>query len=311
MTTGKSADHSTPESAARPVAGTATTPATTSAAASATESVAATTPASTPESGSASDSGPISVAGPISGSEPASDVVSARPKLGAQLIGLLLDIAAPIGLFYLLRGVGVDAYLALLAGAVAPAATTVVGLLRRRRIDGIGLSMVALILLSALVSLLTASPRFLLVRDGWLTGAWAIWFLASLLTRRPVAFAFARPLLEGRRAFDRTTHRWVRPTTRSWDALWDDLPGFRRAWQVCTAIWGAAMLLDAVLRIVMAYTLPVDVVPGLGGALWPVTFVLLQVVTNVYFYRVDLWGVLIDRSRSGGSSAPLIKGSAS
>ena len=33
----------------------------------------------------------------------------------------------------------------------------------------------------------------------------------------------------------------------------------------------------------MAYTLPVDVVPGLGGALYPVTFILLQLVTNVYY----------------------------
>ncbi len=42
------------------------------------------------------------------------------------------------------------------------------------------------------------------------------------------------------------------------------------------------MLADAVVRVVMSYTLPVAVVPALGGALWPVTFVVLQIVTIVY-----------------------------
>jgi len=38
----------------------------------------------------------------------------------------------------------------------------------------------------------------------------------------------------------------------------------------------------------MSYTLPVAVVPGLGGALWPVTFVVLQIVTNVYYHFAGL-----------------------
>jgi len=58
--------------------------------------------------------------------------------------------------------------------------------------------------------------------------------------------------------------------------------------------WGIALLVDAVIRVTMAYTLPVDLVPGLGGALWPVTFVVLQVITNVYFQRAGFWLILRD-----------------
>ena len=214
----------------------------------------------------------------------------ARP--GRQLLLLVVDIGGPIGLYYGLRDLGVSAYLALLIGAIVPALTTLVGFVTRRRVDGIGLSMFALILLSAGVSALTSDPRFLLVRDGWLTGAWGLWFFASLLTRRPVAFAFARVLLEGRRVWDRRERRWVAATTKSWDELWTDEPRFRQVWRVSTAIWGAGTVVDAVLRVVMAYTLPVDAVPGLGGALWPVTFVLLQVITNIYYHRAGLWPIL-------------------
>jgi hypothetical protein len=35
----------------------------------------------------------------------------------------------------------------------------------------------------------------------------------------------------------------------------------------------------------MAYTLPVDIVPALGACLWPATFLILRVFTNVYFRR--------------------------
>ena len=31
-----------------------------------------------------------------------------------------------------------------------------------------------------------------------------------------------------------------------------------------------------------------NVVPGLGGALWPVTFVVLQLITNVYYQLAGL-----------------------
>jgi hypothetical protein len=42
----------------------------------------------------------------------------------------------------------------------------------------------------------------------------------------------------------------------------------------------------------MAYALPVSVVPGLAGALYPVTVLVLQVVTNVYFHRAGLYRML-------------------
>jgi predicted membrane protein len=54
-----------------------------------------------------------------------------------------------------------------------------------------------------------------------------------------------------------------------------------------------------VVRVLMATTLPVGVVPTLGGALWPVTFVLLQVVTTVYFARAGFWRILITGTDPG------------
>jgi hypothetical protein len=74
--------------------------------------------------------------------------------------------------------------------------------------------------------------------------------------------------------------------------LWDSVPRFRRIWRICTVIWGCALLVDAAIRVAMAYTLPIGLVPALSGALWPVTFIGLQVITNIYFYRAGLWSIL-------------------
>lgn len=65
------------------------------------------------------------------------------------------------------------------------------------------------------------------------------------------------------------------------------------------------MLLDAVVRVVMAYTLPMDLVPGLGAVLWPVTLVLLQLVNGVYYEVAGLWRLTArhDQALAGRLSA--------
>lgn len=206
--------------------------------------------------------------------------------------GTVAGIVVPIVAYYALRAAGASVWLALAAGAVLPAAGTLAALAGHRRTDRMGLLMVAALLLSTVLSLATGSPRALLARDGVLTGAWACYMYASMLAARPVTFVIARPLLEGRRVYDPASRGWARPAPQTWDELWQRVPRFRRIWQVCTVIWGTAILADAVIRVVMAATLPLGIVPGLNGALWPVTFVALQVVTNVYFYRYGFWRIL-------------------
>jgi hypothetical protein len=54
-------------------------------------------------------------------------------------------------------------------------------------------------------------------------------------------------------------------------------------WRIASVLWGVGTLLDAVLRWIMAYTLPIDVVPALTQVLLIGTAVVLFVVTNVYY----------------------------
>lgn len=206
----------------------------------------------------------------------------APARLSGKLALLAFDIGAPVALYYMLRAAGVPNLTALLITAVPPALATGWRLAVKRHVDAVALMVLGTIAVSVCLSLVTRSPRFLLARDGFLTGLWGAWFIATLGARRPAAFLFARPFMEGRKLFG----------TAAWELLWEREPAFRRIWRTSTVIWGTAMLADAAVRVLISYTLPVDVVPGLGGALWPVTFLVLQLVTNVYYHWAGLYRLL-------------------
>jgi hypothetical protein len=192
---------------------------------------------------------------------------------------LALDFLLPVALFYALRAFGVSAYLALLAGAAASLVSAAVTLVRDRRLNSVAVFMTVILVLSTLVSVLSGSPRFLLARDAWVTGAVGVWFIASCWSSRPLAYHFARAVGEGR-------FGWP----PDWEARWERAPAFRRMWRVASVIWGLGTLLDAVLRWVMAYTLPIDLVPLLTQVLFGVTGLVLFVVTNVYYVlRGAMW----------------------
>ena len=188
------------------------------------------------------------------------------------VLRLLSGFLLPLAVFYGLRAAGVSEYAALLAGTAVSLADTAVGLARKRSINPLTLFVICLMVFSTAVSLLAGDVRFLLARGAWATGLAGLWFVASSFTRSPLFYLFSRPLLEGR-------FGWP----ARWDTLWERLPRFRRVWRVSGIIGGVALLLDCGLRILMAYTLPVDSVPLLSTALSAATSVLLIAAVNIYY----------------------------
>jgi hypothetical protein len=108
----------------------------------------------------------------------APDADAARP--GHPMRRLVLDIVAPIAVFYGVRGAGGSLWLSLVAGGVFPVITTAVGVVTRRRADLIGLVMLAALTVTAALSLISGNPRALLARDGLVTAGWAGYMYLSL-----------------------------------------------------------------------------------------------------------------------------------
>ena len=98
---------------------------------------------------------------------------AAPVRSGHPVRALVLDVAAPIAVFYGIRAAGGSVWLALAAGGIFPAASTIAGLATRRRVDVTGAVMLAALAASTAFSLISGSPRALLARDGLVTAGWA------------------------------------------------------------------------------------------------------------------------------------------
>lgn len=187
---------------------------------------------------------------------------------GRVVVGLLV----PTALYYLLRVLGASVYLALVGSTLVSALPSLWALLRRRRASALSLYFTVMLLGSLVVTAIPGSTRFLLAREAILTAVTGVWFAVSARAARPLAYAFSRPLLEGRL-------HWP----GQWEQLWSLSPAFRRMWRVSSVMYGVGLLLDAALRVFLAYTRPPDTVPALGVVVTVVTVVTLNVVVHGYY----------------------------
>lgn len=201
----------------------------------------------------------------------------------AILMSLFTDLVAPLAAFYGLRAAGVGQWWALLGSAAVPLAVVVHRFLASRRVEYFALFIVTVFALGLVLSALTGDPRTMLVRDAWvgmILGLTGVWLLASVLSGgRPALMLLFRNFVIAK----------VGPQgAAAWDARWDDEPDFRRGVRVLTVLWGLAGVLNAVVNLVFAYVLPLDVAPAAMHSVWPAIAVPLGVVHLVYTKRKNL-----------------------
>ncbi|NYI91451.1 hypothetical protein HNR02_004774 [Amycolatopsis endophytica] len=188
---------------------------------------------------------------------------------------LALDIAAPLALFYGLRAAGAGDVPALVVGAVPPALNVLVTAIRDRSVEALAIGVLFGTVLGVLGALLGGGPRELLARGAWFSAPAGLWALATLRRPRPLCYEVTRAVMPRRAAL--------------MDRLWDTDERFRAAWRTITICWGLATLVDSAIRVVMAYGLPVALVPALDTVLTIVTIVVLQVPTHLLIRRTGHW----------------------
>lgn len=161
---------------------------------------------------------------------------------------VLVDLVAPLAIYWVLRRVGAGPALALTLGGLLPAGKVVADLVRHRRLDTLGLFVVAVLAVSIGLLFVTGDARFVLAKESVFTGAAGLYCLSTLLTRRPLAYVTTRPFVT--RDDPQREARWDEAFTHS--------PRFRKLLQVVTAAWGVAFLGDALVRLVIVYSTSVD-----------------------------------------------------
>lgn len=191
---------------------------------------------------------------------------AARGRLSRML---LVEILVPLILFYGLRWLGINQFIALLAGGAIPVLGSIRAIVTERRVSGVRLFVLGAMAVTVAGSFITGSPRALLLRSAVLMGALGIFLLATLLARRPFLYEAARVVLD-------------EDKQKTWAHNWERFPPFRRLLWQFSLVWGIACLIDAGLRVIMVLLLSVDAVPALDDGLLVVTLIALVVFQRVY-----------------------------
>jgi hypothetical protein len=168
------------------------------------------------------------------------------PRFRPLLRTLIVSVALPLIAVQLLLRRDVPPVEALAIAAIFPLAEALLGLVRARRADPIAMLSLLAILLGLATSGLTNNPAFAVAKESLFTTVFGLLFLGSLLTSRPLIFRLGRQYSTGGDPAE----------IAAWDARWEH-PLFRRTIRIMTAVWGCALLFEALVRIVVAFALPV------------------------------------------------------
>jgi hypothetical protein len=162
---------------------------------------------------------------------------------------LLVDVAAPIALFKGLEAVGVAPIWALAAGCAPPVLNNLRVWISARRLDPVGILMMASIASGPVATLITGEIASRIVTDCLLNCAWGLAFLGSLLFTRPAMFFLIRALVAGEDA----------SRTEAWNGLWR-YATFRSALRSITAMWGLVYFAEVLIELTLARGLRPDTV---------------------------------------------------
>jgi hypothetical protein len=172
----------------------------------------------------------------------AGNSVARGGRLRSIAMVVIFDIGGPLAAYNLLRSAGLSAVTALVLSGVFPAVGVTIGVVRNRRLDVVGAVVLAGIVLGTVLGLVTHNARLVLVEGSVPTAFFGVVSLGSLLRAHPLLFTvvleFAGPDTARGKAMTR---------------LWDQEEAYRRDVRVVTAVWGAAFLLEAAVRVVIVY----------------------------------------------------------
>jgi intracellular septation protein A len=132
---------------------------------------------------------------------------------------------------------------ALMLSSAPPILWSIGQLIWSRKLDALSLLVIAGIALSLGATLLGGSPRLLLIRESFITGIFGLVFLGSLLFPKPLVFYLAKATVAKQGMKQEV-----------FESNWS-IPGFRFTFYLMTVVWGAGLLIEATLKIVLAFTI--------------------------------------------------------
>ncbi|MFJ2741997.1 VC0807 family protein [Streptomyces sp. NPDC087440] len=206
---------------------------------------------------------------------PAVAVDTARPRrtpnpVLQSLTPLIVDAGVPLAAYYALKAAGLGTVSALAVSSALPALRVVWGLVKDRRVNGFAALILCVNAASIALSVVTGDPRLMLAKDSAVSSVVGVGILVSAFAGRPVMRNALKPAV-------------VKNSVRhaaAWERLQAASPRFRRLERNFSLVWGVALTAECVVRIVGAYTVPVDTMVAAGTGVMVATMVLAFLVSG-------------------------------
>jgi hypothetical protein len=155
---------------------------------------------------------------------------------------LVFDLGGPLLTYALLRSGWMSTVTALIISGIFPALGIIIGALVDRRLDIIGVVVLAGLVVGTVLGLVSHNARLYLLEGAVPSLVFALACLGSLRMSKPLIYRFAVELLGP-----------DTPKGREVSGAWR-YPGFRRAFRVITAAWGVGYLIEVAARLVVVET---------------------------------------------------------
>lgn len=136
---------------------------------------------------------------------------------------------------------------ALLIATGIPLIDNLLFLLKYRKVDAFALFMLAGFVLSIVAFFIGGNERLILLRESFVTGILGVGFILSLLFSKPLIFHFALKFIAGDDQHKQSQFY------EGWN-----LPYFRFVLRMMTAVWGIALMGEAVIKVILVYQLTVS-----------------------------------------------------
>lgn len=173
--------------------------------------------------------------------------VSSKKKLIQTIVlSLVINGAIPVVVYNLLMDY-YSSFVSLLIATLIPLADNLFHIVKYRKADAFGLFMLTGFVLSLLAFVLGGNERLILLRESMVTGLLGLIFIASLFFAKPLIYHFAIRFS----ASDASEKKG------QFEKNWE-VPYFRIVLRIMTAIWGIALLGEAVVKVILVYELSIS-----------------------------------------------------
>ena len=145
--------------------------------------------------------------------------------------------------------------MALLASTVVAGLRVILVAVRQRTLNPFATVMLLVFGIGLLLTFVSGNPRFLLVKESFVTGGVGLTFLITAWHgRRPLTLA--------------AQQSWQPQRAAELAAAYRDDPDVRRSYRFVSTVWGVGLLLEAALRVPLVFALTPSVMVGCPPR-WP------------------------------------------